>query len=132
MTMKTILVPFRSDEVAQVAVKASCQLAKCFGSHIEGLFIQPPPLMYASEGMAIGGYVTRLADEERRRADEAENQFKRLIEEHAIAFQSLNAIAQGPSAHWSQMDGLSEQIIGEYGRLFDLIVVGRELKRASP
>ena len=132
MTMKTILVPFRNDEVAQAAVKASCEIAQRFGSHIEGLFIQTPPLVYASEGIAIGGYVTQLADEERRRADEAENQFKRLIEEHDIAFQALNATTQTPSAHWSLMDGLSEQIIGEYGRLFDLIVVGRETKKASP
>ena len=132
MTMKTILVPFAVMRWHRLRLKRAVSLLSALGSHIEGLFIQPPPLMYASEGMAIGGYVTRLADEERRRADEAENQFKRLIEEHAIAFQSLNAIAQGPSAHWSQMDGLSEQIIGEYGRLFDLIVVGRELKRASP
>ena len=132
MTMKTILVPFRSDEVAKVAVEASCQIAQRFGGHVEGLFIQAPPLVYASEGIAIGGYVTQLADEERRRADEAESQFKCLIEEHGIPLQGLNATTEGPSAHWLQMDGLSEQIIGEHGRLFDLIVVGRETKKASP
>ncbi|MCH9673417.1 MAG: universal stress protein [Gammaproteobacteria bacterium] len=132
MTMKTILVPFRDDDTARVAVEASCRIAKQFGSHMEGLFIQTPPLVYASEGIAIGGYVTQLADEERRRADDAEGRFKELIEAHDIPLQGLNDQASGPSANWYQIDGLSEQVVGERGRLFDLVAVGRETRDSSP
>ncbi|MEM7253595.1 MAG: universal stress protein [Pseudomonadota bacterium] len=132
MTMKTILVPFRDDDTARVAVEACCRVAKIFDSHIEGLFIQTPPLVYASEGIAIGGYVTQLADEERRRADDAENRFRELIDGHGVGFQAMGDTANGPTASWFQVDGLSEQVVGERGRLFDLVTVGRETKESSP
>ena len=132
--MKTILVPFRDDETARASVAAAVRAAKLFGSYVEGLFIQTPPLVYASEGIAIGGYVTQLADEEQRRAEEAKELFKALMAEGAVAFDEA-----GPSggltearAGWRQVDGLSEQIVGEYGRLFDLVVIGRETKNSSP
>ena len=83
--MKTILVPFRDDEPARAAVSAASTVAQKFGSHIEGLFIQTPPLVYASEGIAIGGYVTQLADEEKRRAEERTGE-----ETHRIAPLAFN------------------------------------------
>jgi len=130
--MKTILVPFRDDETARNAVAAASRIAHAFGSYLEGLFIQTPPLVYASEGIAIGGYVTQLADEERRRADEARAQFRQLMTSQSVVFDEDGSANQRPCAGWRQVDGLSEQIVGEYGRLFDLIVVGRETRNSSP
>jgi hypothetical protein len=37
----------------------------------------------------------------------------------------LETDAQGPIAGWREMDGREAQVVGEYGRLFDLIIVGR-------
>ncbi len=73
--MKTILVPFRDDATAQAALDLACRVSNARGARIEGLFIQTAPLVYASEGIAIGGYVTQLADEEQRRGDEARARF---------------------------------------------------------
>ncbi|MFT5390773.1 MAG: nucleotide-binding universal stress UspA family protein [Gammaproteobacteria bacterium] len=129
--MKSILVPFRDDETARSAVAAACAVAKQFSSHIEGLFIQTPPLVYASEGIAIGGYVTQLADEEKRRADEAQVRFRELMAAQNVTMDDVS-LETRPNASWQQVDGLSEQIVGEYGRLFDLIAIGRETKNASP
>ena len=131
--MKTILVPFRDDITARSAVAAASRVARTFNSHLEGLFIQTPPLVYASEGIAIGGYVTQLADEERRRADAAQARFMELMGEESISFEDGETQPTNvPSASWRQMDGLSEQIVGEYGRLFDLVVIGRESRDSSP
>ena len=33
-----------------------------------------------------------------------------------------------PRAGWSEVEGLEGQVIGEYSRLFDLIVIGRSTK----
>lgn len=131
--MKTILVPFRDDETARSAVSAASMVAHKFGSHIEGLFIQTPPLVYASEGIAIGGYVTQLADEEKRRAEEAREQFRELMSSQNIGLEDAEPpSATRPNASWHQVDGLSEQVVGEYGRLFDLVAIGRETKNSSP
>ena len=130
--MRNILVPFRDDDTARAAVTVASTVARKFSSHIEGLFIQTPPLVYASEGIAIGGYVTQLADEEKRRADDAQALFKEMMETESIAVEDHELDTAAPHATWRQVDGLSEQIVGEYGRLFDLIASGRETKGSSP
>ncbi len=130
--MRTILVPFRDDDTARAAVTTACAVARKFSSHIEGLFIQTPPLVYASEGIAIGGYVTQLADEEKRRADEAQTCFRELMTAESVNVEESEPGGAGAHASWRQVDGLSEQIVGEYGRLFDLIAIGRETKGSSP
>ena len=130
--MKTILVPFRDDATARAALDLACRAATARGACIEGLFIQTAPLVYASEGIAIGGYVTQLADEELRRGDEARARFVERVRANGIEFLGEGEAAEGPCAVWRQIDGLGEQIVGEYGRVFDLIAIGRETEESSP
>ena len=131
--MKTILVPFRDDPTAQTALDLACRAATARGASIEGLFIQTAPLVYASEGIAIGGYVTQLADEEVRRGDEARTRFVERVRANGVAFaKDGDESADGARASWRQIDGLGEQIVGEYGRVFDLIAIGRETDESSP
>ena len=131
--MKTILVPFRDDATAHTALDLACRAATARGASIEGLFIQTAPLVYASEGIAIGGYVTQLADEELRRGDEARTRFVERVRANGVAFvEDGDETADGARASWRQIDGLGEQIVGEYGRVFDLIAIGRETDESSP
>ena len=131
--MKTILVPFRDDATAQAALDLACRAALARGARIEGLFIQTAPLVYASEGIAIGGYVTQLADEEVRRGDEARARFVERVRANGVAFEDEgDESSDGARASWRQIDGLGEQIVGEYGRVFDLIAIGRETEESSP
>ena len=131
--MKTILVPFRDDATAQAALDLACQASIARGACVEGLFIQTAPLVYASEGIAIGGYVTQLADEELRRGDEARARFVERVQANGIDFlEEGGESADGARAVWRQIDGLGEQIVGEYGRVFDLIAIGRETDESSP
>ena len=131
--MHTILVPFRDDATAQAALDLACRAAAARGARVEGLFIQTAPLVYASEGIAIGGYVTQLADEEIRRGDDARARFAEQVRANGIDFiEEGNEPAEGAHAVWHQIDGLGEQIVGEYGRVFDLIAIGRETEDSSP
>ena len=136
--MKSILVPFRDDATAQSALDLACRVSIARGARIEGLFIQTAPLVYASEGIAIGGYVTQLADEEQRRGDEARARFVERVRTNGVDFVEEDGggdesgASAGARAVWRQMDGLGEQIVGEYGRVFDLIAIGRETDESSP
>ena len=131
--MKTILVPFRDDATAQAALDLACRAVLARGGSIEGLFIQTAPLVYASEGIAIGGYVTQLADEEVRRGDEARARFVEQVRANGVAFlEEGDETNDGARASWRQIDGLGEQIVGEYGRVYDLIAIGRETEESSP
>ena len=131
--MKTILVPFRDDPTAQTALDLACRAALARGARLEGLFIQTAPLVYASEGIAIGGYVTQLADEEVRRGDEARARFVERVRANGVAYlDEGDEPTDGARASWRQIDGLGEQIVGEYGRVFDLVAIGRETEESSP
>ena len=134
--MKTILVPFRDDAPALAALDLACRASIARSACIEGLFIQTSPLVYASEGIAIGGYVTQLADEEVRRGDESRERFIERVRANGVEFlepgEGSEGSREGARAVWRQIDGLGEQIVGEYGRVFDLIAVGRETDDSSP
>ena len=132
--MNTILVPFRDDATALAALDLACRVSLARGAYLEGLFIQTAPLVYASEGIAIGGYVAQIADEEQRRGDDARARFVERVRGHGIELVEEGGgepAAGGARAAWRQIDGLGEQIVGEYGRVFDLIALGRETDESS-
>ena len=127
--MKTILLPFQDDDVAQVALQTAHRIAAHFQSHIEGLFVLPQPQIIAGEGIALPGvYLTQMAEDGRKLADAAKARFDAYIGEAKITSQALDAPAAGVTASWREIEGLESQIIGDHGRLFDLAVLGRTTK----
>ena len=129
--MKTILLPFYDDQVAESALHQSCLLARRFGSHVEGLFVMRPPQIIEAEGIALAGaYITQLKEEWRRRANAARERFSELVATHDIPMRSVSEAVSGPSAQWCEVEGPEGQVIGDHGRLFDLIVIARTTEQA--
>ena len=123
--MRTLLVPFHGSDATQSALEMAHLVAARFGSHIEGLFVLQPPPIIAGEGITIPGeYLTQMAEEGRRLADEARERFETFMKDRNVPFRDIAIVDDKPSASWQELEGLESQIIGEYGRLFDLIVVG--------
>lgn len=124
--MKTILVPFYDDDIAQSALDSAWLVAERFGSFVEGLFVMRPPQIFDGEGIALAGsYMTQLKEEGRRLADSAHARFERTLQGRGLTQAEVSTPAEGVSAGWREIEGLEGQVIGDYGRLFDLIVVGR-------
>jgi nucleotide-binding universal stress UspA family protein len=124
--MKTILVPFYDDDIAQNALATSWLVADRFHSFVEALFVMRPPQIFDGEGIALAGsYMTQLKDEERRLAQSAHKRFQSAIESRGVPVVDVNTPCDGVSAGWRETEGLEGQVIGDYGRLFDLIVIGR-------
>jgi len=128
--MKTILLPFFDDQPAQAALDTACRVARRFASHVEGLFILRPPQIFDGEGIALAGsYLTQIKEEGRRLAESAERRFEREMGARQIPITglhgSMEGSIEGPTAGWGEIDGLEGQVIGDYGRLFNLIVIGR-------
>ncbi|GMQ96325.1 MAG: universal stress protein [Gammaproteobacteria bacterium] len=124
--MKTILVPFYDDEIAQSALGTSWLVAERFASYVEALFVMRPPQIFDGEGIALAGsYMTQLKDEERRLAESARQRFQSAIESRGVPVADVSTPAEGVTAGWRETEGMEDQIIGDYGRLFDLIVIGR-------
>lgn len=129
MTMKTILLPFHDDAIDQAALDTTLLLAERYNSYLEGLFVWQPPQIIAGAGEGItlyGDYVTQIAAEGKQLAGQAREQFAKLIRERGLEFQSSAATpVEQPYAGWYEGEGLEDRVIGDYGRVFDLIVVGR-------
>lgn len=124
--MKTILLPFHDENAGRTALDAATLVARKFGSYLEGLLVQETPQLSFGRGMTMPAeYLTELARQWRQFADAAREQFRLITGQKGLAPGELETEAQGPIAGWREMEGREAQVIAEYGRLFDLIVVGR-------
>ena len=125
--MKTILLPFYDDDAAEAALDVSRQLAERFGSYVEGLFVMRPPQIIDGEGIVLAdSYLTQLKEEGRRLGDRARARFDDCVARRGLVAGSVAEPASGVVIGWQEMEGLEGQVIGDHGRVFDLVVIGRE------
>ena len=130
--MRTILLPFHDDEASQIAAETSFQFAHRFNSFIEGLFVHRPPQIIAGEGITIpADYVTQLADDGRAHAVNARERFDRTMQAHGVPYAAVDEPADAVTAGWREVEGLEGEIVGQYGRLFDIIALGRTSQPAT-
>ena len=93
--MKTILVPFYDDDIAQSALGTSWLVADRFSSYVEALFVMRPPQIFDGEGIALAGsYMTQLKDEERRLAESAHQRFQSVIESRSVPIAEVTGPAE--------------------------------------
>lgn len=124
--MKTILVPFHSSEVSMVALHAAAILARRFGSYVEGLLVGEGPHLQLGYGMNVPAEtLTDFARQWRSFADDSRSSFCLRARENGLTMGELETEDKGPIAGWREVEGNEAHIVGEYGRLFDLIVIGR-------
>lgn len=121
--MKSILVPIEDHGVIEPQLDAAMQLAQLFDSYIEGIAITPDYPVVLPVDIAIG-VPSPITPENRL-------EMARACRERFEAFMTGKQISRaaagigGLSSGWRQ-DGLMEDaFLGAYGRVFDLIVVGR-------
>lgn len=130
--MKTILVPLHGSDTGQTTFELAYTMAKQFGSYVEGLFVRQPPPIIAGEGITIPGeYLAQLVEESKKLADNARERFSSFMKEKGLPLHDVTFASEQPSAGWREVEGLESQIVGEYGRLFDLIVIGCANKQTA-
>lgn len=124
--MKTILLPYHDEEAGRTALNAAIRLATRFGCYLEGLLVLGPPPLTLGPGMALApDYVSMFANEWRKFAATAREHFLVIAEEHGLPYRDLKTAAGEAAAGWREMDGKESEVVGSYGRIFDLIVMGR-------
>lgn len=132
--MKTILLPFHDDDLDRAALETALLVAGRFGAYLEGLFVWQPPQIIAGAGEGItlyGDYVTQIAAEGRQLAQQARQRFTGIMESRGIPLNNSGLGEARPCAGWYEGEGLEDRVVGDYGRVFDLLVVGRTSKPAS-
>jgi hypothetical protein len=126
-SMKTILLPFYDDAVARSACDAAARLAKRTDGYVEGLFVlRRPQILEGGDGdMLADTHFSEFQEECRRVADAARARFEGCAAEYGLRVDGLGT-GEGPSAGWREIEGVDDQVVGGHGRLFDVIVIGRE------
>ena len=124
--MRNILLPFYDDEVSQRAFGVCTELVRRTDGHLEGLFaLRRPRIMEGDSEMIVEAHYRQLDDECRRVAAEARERFEACSAEHGLGAAGTAGSGKA-TATWREIDGMEEQVVGSHGRLFDLIVIGRQ------
>ncbi len=124
--MKAILVPFHEEAGARAALRLAMLLAKRFGSYLEGLLVRGEPIIAFAPGMIVPPtYLTEAVEEWRRFADRARAEFSKTAEGNGLPILPPEISAKGPAVGWREVQGYEPEVVGQRGRLFDVIVIGR-------
>jgi len=120
--MKTILIPTEDHDAMPAVLEAARLVARVFDSYLEGFAVRPAAGTYVTvepvSSLAISGAF------EADTANQARAQFESFMKEHAVPL----AAGQEPAAYsygWPRVESAEDAFIGSYGRVFDLIALGR-------
>jgi len=120
--MRSILIPVEEHAVMGAVLETALLLARKFDSYMEGVALGPDIAELVAADFSLSGVV--LDDRTRRDfLDHGRNFFETFMVANNIGRQREDAA--GPSFGWLSDTLVSDNGIGEYGRIFDVIAIGR-------
>lgn len=127
--MKAILVPVEQHSFIRSVLDAALLIAARLGSHVEGLALGPDIPAVIAFDVPVGW--TILSEKEQRDLVE---QSKRTFEEFMLScgVPSKSEAPDEVSCGWLGQQLVGDSHIGSFGRVFDLIVLGRPGRGEEP
>jgi nucleotide-binding universal stress UspA family protein len=121
MSMKTILVPTKNDDVMRSALETALLLARRFDSYIEGfaLYWHITEVADLMHNIPVVTYRRDIAEV----ANQARQIFESFMQKHNVPRSTKRAGAL--SFGWLNEAPEGESFVGSYGRVFDVIVMNR-------
>jgi nucleotide-binding universal stress UspA family protein len=120
--MKTILIPTEDHDAMPAVLEGARLMAQVFDSYMEGFAVRPSPGTYVTvepvSSLAISGAF------ETDTANQAKAEFEAFMQAHKVP----RGGKETPSVYsfgWPRAEAAEDAYIGSYGRVFDLIVLGR-------
>lgn len=122
--MKSILVPVETHAGMSAVLETARLLAQKFNSYIEGVALGPDLTQIVAADFSLDGIVFDDAVRQDIYAD-ARKAFESFMQEAAIPPLAEERGEASPSWGWMREGLISDNGVGEYGRVFDIIAVGR-------
>ena len=119
--MKTILIPTEDHDCMPSVLEAAKLVAQIFDSYMEGMAVRPAVGTYVTVEPVSSLAISGAFDEDTAR--EARATFERFMQTNAVP-----AAGNGKAIMawaWPRSEAVDDSVIGTYGRVFDLIVLGR-------
>ncbi|TAL80594.1 MAG: universal stress protein [Beijerinckiaceae bacterium] len=120
--MKSILIPVEDHAAIGSVLTTALRLAERFGSYMEGVALGPDFAQITAADFSLGGMI--VDDQARHELlNEAYEIFSGFVQSNAIA--RTQDDTGKPHCSWRGDTLITDEGIGEYGRIFDVLVVGR-------
>ncbi len=116
--MKAILIPVEDHAAMEAVLTTALRLAERFGSYMEGVALGPDLAQISGADFSLGGVVF---DERTQREllTEAYEIFSTFMQSHGVAREQTEA--NQPYFGWRGDSLVTDEGVGEYGRIFDVI-----------
>jgi len=120
--MKSILIPVEAHSAMSAVLETARLLSQKFDCYMEGVALGPDLTQIVAADFSLDGVI--FDDNVRRDIlDEARSTFETFMRDHTI--EPHSAEAKAASFGWMRNTLVSDNGVGEYGRVFDIIAVGR-------
>ncbi|MEJ2624405.1 MAG: universal stress protein [Pseudolabrys sp.] len=119
--MKTILVPTEDHDAMQAVLETAWLTAKTFDSYMEGFAVRPMAGTYVTLEPVSSLALTGAFDGEA--ATHAREMFESFMKSHEVPAGAAEPATL--SYGWPMAEADDDAFLGSYGRVFDLIVLGR-------
>jgi nucleotide-binding universal stress UspA family protein len=121
--MKTILIPTEDHDAMPAVLETALLMARAFDSYMEGFAVRPSAGTYVTvepvSSLAIAGAYDGDAPRLARSA------FEQFMHDKGVPQSVAGPNAARLSYGWPMAEAADDIFIGSYGRVFDLIVLGR-------
>src|SRR3984957_12892661 len=133
--MKTILVPTEQTSATESALNCALLLAEKFGGRVEGFALRPAVAEMVAMDPDAGMTMVAVKENDADMVRQAEELFRAFMQKHGIAQHTGDAPHEAstvPSTAssavnwgWNAEAPSGHDFVGSYGRVFDIIVLGR-------
>src|ERR1700738_1915421 len=122
MDFRTILVPIEQHDLMNSTLETALLLARKFDSYIEGFALRGAiPAAYATvDAGAVA--IPQLEQDIAENAQRSQSLFESFMQEHGVPCGGHTAAL---SSKWLEDTPEGDHFVGSYGRVFDVIVLGR-------
>ena len=137
MAIRTILAPVAGTSIDKRVMATAFKLAKSFNAHLEALFVAAEPqdaIPIVGEGMSgliIEEMIQAATTETEKREASGKLSFAAAVKEFGIEEANIPTTDVKPTCAWRKDSGREDETVARRGRLFDLVVIGRDPKEAS-
>jgi nucleotide-binding universal stress UspA family protein len=123
MAMKTILVPTEPHDLMTSTLQTALLLARRFDGYIEGFALRPAIDNFVAMDPISGMAMATVKQRDAETATQAQSLFEGFMQANQVP-QSVEAKS---ALAWSWFDTApdGDDVVGSYGRVFDVIVLGR-------
>ena len=131
--MKSILIPTEDHDAMPAVLEGARLVARIFDSYMEGFAVHPAAGTYVAVEPVSSLAISGAFEHDAELASQARGLFETFMRTHDVppASQDAAAAAANYSWGWPRPEPEDDLFIGSYGRVFDLIALGRPGRAAQ-